>query len=324
MAIEFFTGFEGCGSTNDLQSLFLSCAYPATYNATNGFGNSKCSSHSAGYWLEKNCIAAKTKAAGSHIKGSGTLANTNENYSIFRFEGPDIRIFNWTDGVRAYRGTTLLGTGSIGLSTSETHIEVLVYSHVSDGVVQIKINGTLVLDLSGVNTGGADITKIRWGSASNGTYRDNLYISDQFEGELISILSKPSSDDSVQFTPSTGTDNYAMVDETGEDGDSTYVYSGTVGHKDVYGFSDVPAGYVVKGVSVVTTARKSDSGVRTLQVIANQDSVDYDLGSELILTTAYPSGISVNHQRCLDKAPDGTSWDVNKLNAVKWGFEIAS
>ena len=324
MAIEFFTGFEGCGSHEDARALFDTCDYIAAYSATGGYADGKSSLHSgAGYWFQKSCTAAKTKAVGSHIRQAGTLDNTHENYAIFRFEGPDIRIFNWSDGIRAYRGTTLLGTGSAGLTTGLHHIEAKVFSDAGAGTVTVKIDGTIILDLSSQNTDGSDITTIRWG-ASSGLYRDNFYIADDLQGELISILCKPSSDDSTQFTPSTGSDNYALIDEVVHDDDTTYVESSTVGHKDIYGFEDVSSGYTVKAISIVTVAKKDDAGGRTIQPLSVQDSTERDVGSAITLTTSYPTTTGAASRTTLGLAPDGTAWDNTKFNACKWGFEVAS
>lgn len=324
MALEFFTGFEGCGSHEDARALFDTCDYIAAYSATGGFDDGKSSLHSgAGYWFQKSCTAAKTKSAGSHIRGANTLDNTHENYAIFRFEGPDIRIFNWSDGIRVYRETTLLGTGSAGLTKGLHHIEAKVFSDASAGTVTVKIDGTTVLDLSGVNTGGSDITTIRWGATSV-LYRDNYYIADDFQGELISVLCKPSSDDSVQFTPSTGSDNYAMIDEVVHDDDTTYVESSTVGHKDIYEYENIPSGYTVVGISLFTMAKKDDAGARVLQPISVQDTTERDIGSAITLTTGYPATTGSANRTTLGVAPDGTAWSNSKFNDCKWGFEVAS
>jgi hypothetical protein len=69
-AIEFFTGFEGCGSDGDVRALFDSSsgATQPTYVSTGGYDNGKRMNLNYG-WARKNCTAAKTKAAGGHFLG---------------------------------------------------------------------------------------------------------------------------------------------------------------------------------------------------------------------------------------------------------------
>jgi hypothetical protein len=205
-------------------------------------------------------------------------------------------------------------------------VQVKIFSHATEGTAEVWVNGASLGSATGLNTGGADITSVQFasGGASSTARWDNLYISDEIEGELVSVLCKPSSDDATQFTPSAGTDNYAMVDDTAQDGDTTYVASGTVGHKDLYGYEDVPSGYLVKAASLVTIGRKDDSGTRTLQPLSVQGVTERDVGAEIGLSETYPAGVGAGVLTTLGEAPDGTAWDRAKFNAVKWGFEVAS
>jgi hypothetical protein len=186
--------------------------------------------------------------------------------AIIGFIGPGIYLFSTNNGIQVTRGTTVLHTFSATpLSTTElVHVQVKIFSHATEGTAEVWVNGASLGSATGLNTGGADITSVQFASGGNSstTRWDNLYISDEIEGELVSVLCKPSSDDATQFTPSAGTDNYAMVDDTAQDGDTTYVESGTVGHKDLYGYEDVPSGYLVKAATLVTIGRKDATAGR--------------------------------------------------------------
>ena len=60
----------------------------------------------------------------------------------------------------------------------------------------------------------------------------------------------PSADTAdADWTPSTGTDHYATVDETTVNGDAGYVASGTVGDLDLYEIGDLP--FVPDGIHAV-------------------------------------------------------------------------
>lgn len=330
--IEFFTGFEGCGSNADVQAFFdgINHATYTTYSATGGYDNGKCvKSPSSSFYLGYiACAAAKTKAFGLHVKGLGTSGyNLNLNYHLFRVltvGGSYIRVFNTSSGLEVYRDSTLIASCTEKITVDLTHVEIKIYSHASAGTVQIRINGGLVIDASGLNTTGGDITSILIGnSRTANVYFDNIFIADDWCGELKSYLVKPSSDVVSDFTPSAGSDNYAMVDDAAQDGDTTYVEADTVGHADLYGYEDVPTDITIKAVSIVTVAKKTDAGDRAIKHIARQDAVDYDL-DELYLGTSYPSGVGSAVFEILNTAPDGSAWTPSIFNAISWGFEVSA
>lgn len=334
MAIEFFTGFEGCGSAADIATLFDVSDF--IHVSASGFGGGKAarSGSTNGRSLIKSFSGAKTKVIGFHFNNAGTRSGDSTHYNasqfLVNFLGPAINF--WITGVsslQARRGSggPVIATWNVALTGSTfNHIQIEVFSDASVGTIKVLVNGVLVEEeKTGLNTGGSDMTGIRIGNSYSNTLTvDNIYLSDQIEGELVSILIKPASDFSVQFTPSTGTDNYAMVDDTEQDGDTTYVESDTVGHVDTYEYEDVPSGYQVKAVSLVTVARKDDAGARTLQPIIIQDSVQYGAGNEIALATSYPSTTATGSITTLGKAPDGTDWNNTKFNNIRAGFKIAS
>ena len=331
MAIEFFTGFEGCGSSDDVEA-FFSYVYnlsDALYSATGGYANGKCLniSDSKTQYAVKNVTASKTKAVGMHINSIGTSGySTTLLYHLMRFTiGTSyIRIFNTSGGVEVYRDSTLIASCAEVISSSLVHIEAKLFSNASTGTFQLKINGSLVIDASDLNTGGSDITSFVIGSTNdNAVYYDNIYIADDFQGELISYMLNPTSDVTSDFTPSAGSDNYAMVDDDAQDGDTTYVESSTVGHQDLYGYEDAPTNIDIKAVSIVTVMKEVDPGDRFVRHIANQDATEYDLTS-FGLGSIYPSGGSLGLFEILNTCPDTTAWTPTKLNAISFGLEIVS
>jgi len=334
MAIEFFTGFEGCGSTADIATLFDVSDF--IHVSASGFGGGKAarSGSTNGRSLVKYFSGAKTKVIGFHfnnaVVGSSSTINYNEQHFLVNFLGPNINFWiNSTSSLQARLGRDgpIIATWNVALTGSAfNHIQIEVFSGASVGTIKVLVNGALVEEeKTGLNTGGSDMTGISIGTASSSTFTvDNIYLSDQIEGELVSILRKPASDASVQFTPSTGTDNYAMVDDMAQDGDTTYVESDTVGHVDTYEYEDVPSGYQVKAVSLVTVARKDDAGARTLQPVSVQDATQRSVGPEIVLATAYPTTTGSGAIVTLSTAPDSTEWSRSKVNDVKWGFKVAS
>ena len=238
--VEFFTGFEGCGVTADVKTFVTSG--DASYSATGGFNNGKSLSCSSSF--SKNCTGALTKCTGFHIRNFyPSTYSTNANLHLVRFtiDVSYIRIFNTpADGITVYKDAALLGTIGSGqvIDDGLHHVEVKIVNHASAGSVQIKVDGVTVGTLTGLAISSDNITSILYGSGNNTVKYDNLFIADDFVGEMYSILCSPTSDNSVQFTPSAGS-NYQNVDDTAQDGDSTYNESSTVGHKDLFGFADI-------------------------------------------------------------------------------------
>ena len=325
MAIEFFTGFEGCGVTADVQTFVTSG--DASYSATGGYNNGKCLSQSSSF--NKDCTAALTKCVGFHLYNFyPSVYTTNANLHLVRFTiaGSYIRVFNTpSDGITVYKDASLLGTIGSGnvFDSGLHHVQIKVVNHASAGSVEIKIDGVTVGTLTSLAISSDNITSLTFGSGNNTVKYDNLYIADDFLGEIYSVLCSPTSDSSVQFTPSAGS-NYACVDDSAQDGDTTYVESSTVGNKDLYGFGDVAtSGISVKVATLVTVARKDDAGARTLTPIAKQDSTEYDQ-TTITLTTSYPSTLNSGKINVLSTAPDSSAWTPTIFNAMTWGFKVAA
>ena len=110
-----------------------------------------------------------------------------------------------------------------------------------------------------------------------------------------------------------------MVDDTGtHDGDTTTVSAFRQWHKDLYGYSDLPAGLNVKCATVVTQAKKDDVGTVVLNVLAKQDSTEYEVDSKA-LAAAYPSGIGTAPTKVVPTQPDGTPWGIPARSMISIG-----
>ena len=89
---------------------------------------------------------------------------------------------------------------------------------------------------------------------------DDVYVTNTSTrlGESRVAVLYPSADTAhADWTPSTGTDHYALVDETTVNSDTDYVASGTVGDLDLYEVGDLPfTPESIHAVQVTTCARK--------------------------------------------------------------------
>ena len=112
---------------------------------------------------------------------------------------------------------------------------------------------------------------------------------DDFLGDVKVVTLRPNADTAqADFTPSAGSAHYSLVAEApDDDGDASYVESGTVGHKDLYGYQDLtgtPA--AIMAVQVATVARKDDAGSRSLRAVLKSGATTAN-GATRVLGTSY-------------------------------------
>jgi hypothetical protein len=336
MPLEFFTGFEGCGSNEDLWSLFDYIGVPAYRNvllsSTGGWDNGKCAHLSFGASsfqrsrMGINNVPALTVVLGMHINNfgsntQGVSTNRHANFITFGSDAGYIALMSRSTGLEVYRNGTLIASGTTALTSALTHIEVKLFSDASAGTVQVKINGALDIDASGLNTDIGNITNIMVGNQYVSSLRvDNFFIADDWQGELKSHLILPTADDVVEFTPSSGTDNYDLLQTN--DGDTSYVSSDVVGEQDMYEFGPDLGMFEVHGVTIVTVARKDDVGSRSIQPVMEYGGVEYDLDAH-VLGDSYPAEETEGLVQCMPEAPNAAAWDGGLINSMKAGFKVA-
>jgi len=329
-SVEFHTGFEGCNSTDDIVTFFnrtQSDHGVIGYSENGGYLGSRAMYLSGtianGYYsIFRACTSAKTKSIGTHVSINNYVSDT----PLLSFIGPNvyIRVPGGGDGISIYRDATKIADSSgtpIPLNT-QTHIECKVFSDGSSGTVQVWINGYLILNATGLNTGGQDITEIGFtGRKERITYFDDIFIADDWVGDSTTVLKLPNSDALVAFTPSAGTDNFAMVAETERDNDATYV-DAIVTSQDLYGFEDIDLNDNVVAVSLISVNRKTGAGKYPVLFhhVAKQDSTEYHK-SDKALGVEYQHTLGSVHQDQYPTAPDGSAWTPAIWNAMQFGFK---
>jgi len=183
----------------------------------------------------------------------------------FRGDGGSVNhvsiAMNGADGsISAYRGNT--GTTSLGTTGTPKYpnngwfyVEVRMTCHDTAGIIEIKFDGTSVLNLTSQDTrnGGADalIDEIAWGASEtqSGTYIRDIVIMNEAGGTFNTFLGPISiqtyradgAGNYTNWTPDTGS-NYQRIDETDFDSDTSYVSSTSTGIRDSYTFTNVPSG----------------------------------------------------------------------------------
>jgi hypothetical protein len=327
--MEWSQGFTGISSTAQLHALFDEAAWyvlPLEYSATGGYDNGpslKMGSNSN--YVAKNCIAEKTKCIGFHVRGIGTSNySANENYNVLLLTAGSsyIRLFNTESGIEVYRDAVLIASCEDVIDANLHHVEIKVFSDASAGTVQVKLDQVLVIDESSLDTIGDDFSKVLWGGRHTSYfYLANMFIANDWQGEVKHMKREATSDVVAEFTPLSGSDNYAMIDTN--DGDTTYNSADEVGKKDLFGFEAIPSGIDVKLVTQHAAAKKGDTGLRKLRLTARENATDYE-GNEYTLITSYPNLAGQGQYQLHSTTPAGAALTPASVNAVNWGYEVSA
>lgn len=204
----------------------------------------------------------------------------------------------------ANAGGTQLGSDSTNTISSNTwyYFELVVTFHGSAGSVEVYVNGSKAgwIDLSAqdtTNTANAYANAFGFGGRS-GSFDDDyddVYVVSGSGGthttrlgdvRARSVVASAGDGAVAQFTPSSGSDNGAMVDDTVPNGDTDYNESSSVGDVDTYAFASLGATGQVFGLQVHNQVRKTDASTGEAQGVARIGGTNY-LGTQVPLGTSY-------------------------------------
>jgi hypothetical protein len=236
---------------------------------------------------------------------------------------------------RGDQNDTQLGTTASNLLTANTwaYIEFKVTFHPTNGSYELIIEGDSVASATGIDTtksANSYANGIRlWGRVYNwsNSYYEDLYLLDDqgdeptdFVGNsVVQAKDVVSNGDTNNFIPSSGS-NYENVDDDNPDGDSTYNevdLPGIVGKKDLYNTEDTDGEGYIKGIQVVTTAKKMQAGTRKIKELVKVGGSE-NLGNEHTLNTDYEMFITP-----WSKNPtSGSGWEHSDFNAAQIGLEV--
>ncbi len=200
----------------------------------------------------------------------------------------------------------------------------------SGGSYELRINGVTVAQNASTDTRAGshdyhDIVEIL-GVAGDGQQIDDLFILDgsgstnnNFLGSRkVTTLFPTAEGDSSDYTPSTGSDNSAVVDDNPHNSATDYVESSTSGHTDLYQYSNVSNMGTINGVSVNTVCAQSDGTPFSLKTHVKSGSTDSEDAGQAIGTTS-----DVTRKRILETNPDtAAAWTQSEVNAAQFGIEV--
>lgn len=239
------------------------------------------------------------------------------------------------------RGATILETTAAGLVA----INTWVYLSFKTTINNTTGSYDLYVDLSSVasdtnvdtqNGGTAAWTNVLFRGLSGIQVRfDDVYVLDGVSSGISGALNNdilgnvrvtsvlPSTDATspgtyADFTPSSGSDHGAMVDEATPDGDTTYNAGTAAAQKDTYQYPALSiSGATIHGVKTAAYARKTDAGARTVGPFIRSGGSDYQ-GTEVSLPTSYTFLTEI-----FQADPDtGVAWTEAGVDATQFGLEV--
>lgn len=238
--------------------------------------------------------------------------------------------------IRTTRNGTALATSASALSAATTYyVEAKVVINDTTGSVEVRVNGSSTgwINITGQdtkNTANASANGIMITSPVSSTDFDDLYICDgagstnnDFLGDVRVDCYLPNGNgNSSQLvgSDSNSTDNYLLVDEASQNGDTDYVQSATAAQKDTYGFADMShTPTSIFGVQINMIAKKDDSGNRSICSVTRSGGADTD-GATQALGTTYS-----DYREISETDPNtAAAWTRTNLNNAEFGVKVAA
>lgn len=277
-----------------------------------------------------------------YVDHIGDVAATSPLYLQSSDLTTQISLVLGTDGIfRIYRGNsagTLLASGTtVFTPTSWYYLELRVYIDDTNGEVEFRIDGnseialTTSLDtqasasfnsISRINLNTQDYSS---NSFSGDNKFDDLYVRGDssantaggFLGDVRIISLRPNSNGSNRdFTLSTGTDDFAVLDESPVS-TSDYAYASTSGDKISCGFPTVPAGASIKSVNAVAHTKVGSGGAGEVKFICKSGATTASGSAKRVLDNRWLK------EEVYDTDPNtGSDWTESAINAAEFGIEI--
>ena len=229
---------------------------------------------------------------------------------------------------------TILGRGG-EIHQNRWHcVEVRLKVDNAAGVVQVKVDGTLVIDFAGdtQETANADILSFQFGIPGDtliNTYIDDIAFNDISGGAnfdwigrggipaIFPIGAGASTD--LDLFPNTGEANWEDVDEVPPDDDTSYVFDDLIDDHDSYETDDLPTTGTISAVQWVARAKSDLVGNPEIMRVLRIGGVDYDGAVDIAIDADYDY-----YPEILDEDPDAGpgAWTVAAVNGMEVGVKV--
>lgn len=238
------------------------------------------------------------------------------------------------------------GANAIGTSSSSLHLGRKYYVEIGytlSGTTNISVNATLrvngIVWVTGTALSGINQSSLLLGTATVNVHQfqgpnsnafmtvSDLYIFDgdgslnnTFAGDVNIIAIFPNGDVVTQWTPSTGTVHYVLINNPTPDDDATYVSETVATHQDIYDWQDIPTFQgTIRGVQLSFMSRKTAEGTKTFKQVVG------DTGTEQSSDTFSVSDDYIYFHFPYDVDPaTGLAWTRAGFNAKRFGVNLVS
>lgn len=249
-----------------------------------------------------------------------------------------VQLNSSTGSIQVFRGNFIGGVslgatgGGVVPTSGWFYLEVELVISATVGVVNVRVNGVVVLSLSGQNTiasgGLSNISS--WGMGTNnhviGT--THWYLCDNtgsapwntFLGDTRVQALFPVSNDVVQFTPHGLAANWQNAAANPPVPGTDFNSSTTAGNQDTFNIQSLSGTTgVVFGVHVKLISQKSDAGSRQFKTVLKS-------GASTTLGSTIAVGISPDQYRTIYQTDPATSaqFTAAAVNALKIGYNLAA
>ena len=220
--------------------------YPTDFTSPRTWGMAVAWSYATG-----NLLWTNYDSIGS---GFSVVAGNNQTFQIYHFVA--------TPGVG--QTNTLLYTSPNGEIPTDAYTYLEMKIDAGSGILQVWKNGNVkVVELSGVIVGG-QFNAYGWGKNNGGgpAYLDDVYVTDgNLLGAQRCYYLAPNADQAPQdWTPATGTDGFAMIDNTPPN-PAEYITASVVGNISKFACADLPmVSANVNGMRLCSVQELASSG----------------------------------------------------------------
>lgn len=334
--------YEGFGHVDDGYELLKWDAYASSFGVTYAAGYGALSDWgmrleaSISYYVEK-IIGSDISTSIVGVRINPAILNDSNQIVTFMDSGTvqgEVRAL--ADGsVGVYRGeSTLIASSSGGKITASTwqYLQIKIKWHNSTGTVDVKVGSESIISDTGLDTsstGNEYINKFRLCSNGGITYYDDFYLCDtagsirnDFLGDIRIVTLYPISDGTyTDFTPSTGSDHYALVDDPQLVSDTDHNESATIGHKDSYGMTTFSEAGTILGVQICGAVNNTSTGSMSVRTLCRSGGTPADNeGSNFSLSQTKKGALTIHEQ----EPTDTVDWTAAKINASEPGLKIQS
>lgn len=228
---------------------------------------------------------------------------------------------------------TTIATSTVTLAANNWYfIEAKFVINGASGSVRLDINGGADIGTTTGNFGSTGVDNVLLTSSGGGVNYDfdDIRVGNGTTGSLADFLGDtrveaivPTADGASEaWTPSTGSDSYALVDEmsgTFPNGDTDYLSSSTANQRSTFdmGTLSVSAGSVY-ALQTNMYARKDDAGTREIASVIRHGGTDYD-GTTKSLSTTY-----AYYSQVYEAMPNADALSISNVNAAEFGIKLVT